>query len=174
MQQRWRGRAAVLWAFAGATALAADPHAIDARIANFREIGTAFKKIKDELNSKRPDLARVRDSARLIKDRGAEIPLWFPPGSEPATPVEQGWLDSLLDWFGLGDTVALPDEAKSRAKIEVWTAPAQFEAAHRTFALEAEKFWQAVQNGDQATIEARFQALGNTCEHCHEKFREED
>jgi cytochrome c556 len=173
MQPRCRA-AAVLWVVAGATALAADPHVIDARIANFREIGTAFKQAKDELKSKQPDLGRVRDAARLIKDRGAEIPLWFPPGSEPATPPEQSWLDSLLGWFGVGGTLALPDEAESRAKIEVWTARAQFEAAHRTFALEAENFWQAMQNGDKATIEAQFQTLGNTCESCHEKFREEE
>lgn len=175
MQRIWLpAGAAILLPLAGTIAGAGDAHLIDARIANFREIGTAFKQVNDELKSKRPDLVRIRESACLINDRGAEIPRWFPPGSEPATPLEKGWLEHIRGWFGFGDTLALPDAAKTRAKIEVWTEPAQFKERYSKLSLEADKLCQAAQKGEIAVITERLRSLGKACKSCHEKFREEE
>jgi cytochrome c556 len=148
--------------------------AIAGRVAYFREIGTAFKHVNDELSAKQPDFARIRESAQLIKSRAAEMRHWFPPGSEPRPPAEQSWIDTLLGWLGLADRVQLPDDAKTRAKIEAWTKPQQFNEAHRAFALEADKFWHAARGGESAVIASRAQALGKTCEGCHKQFREEE
>lgn len=168
------GAAILLPLAAGTMAVAGDAQLIAARIANFREIGTAFKQVNDELKSSQLGLARVREAVTLIMNRGAEIPHWFPPGSEPATSVDQGWFARIRNWLGLGETVTLPDEAKTRAKIEVWTAPAKFRKAHRNFMHEAEKLLQAANEGEITAISERFEALGKACEGCHEEFREDD
>lgn len=176
MQRRGPCRAAaILLLLLGITVtFAGDPHLIEARIANFREIGTAFKAVKDELRSKQPDLAHIRESARFIKTRGAEMPRWFAPGSEPAARTETSWLDTVRGWLGLGAAVALPEQAKTEARMEVWTDPARFKAAHHAFVLEADRLWQAAQTAKMPVIAERFQALGKACESCHKKFKDED
>lgn len=158
---------------AGVAALATDVEAITARVANFRELGTAFKHVTDELKRRNPDLGRIRQSARLIKERGGHMLDWFPPGSEPPPPVDIGWWDRIRSWFDDDDELALPEDAKSNARIEVWTERAAFARGHQAFVLQADKLWQAAQGSDTAAIALQARALGKSCESCHDKFRYE-
>jgi cytochrome c556 len=101
---------------------------IQSRIADFREIGTAYKDIADELKSPRPNVLRMQESAALIKRRGADMLSWFPPGSEP--PAPKSWVDKVLGWFSSNSSFTLPSEAKSHAKPAVWSQRTEFEQAH--------------------------------------------
>ena len=163
----------ILLLLAGGAASAGDKQMIETRIANYREIGTAFKQVNDELKLKQPDMERIRSAARLIKDRGSQMLQWFPAGSEPDAPVHKSWFESVLGWFGGGGDGVLPDEDRSYAKLEVWTQPAKFKAAHRNFMREAEKLSQTAQSGNIAAIGAQSRVLGEACKSCHQDFRTE-
>jgi hypothetical protein len=145
---------------------------VQTRISNFREIGAAFKHIRDELKSGTPDLQRIRESSQLIKDRGADILRWFPPGTEPPPEATKSWLDTVLDWFSSDDKFTVPGETKSHAKRKIWDERAQFEQAQAKFATEADGMSQAAQSGKTAAISAEFTRLGETCRACHEVYRE--
>ena len=145
---------------------------IQSRIANFREIGTAYKSIGDELKLRQPRLARIRESAQLISDRGANMLYWFPPGTEPSSQAPKSWLDTLLGWFSSEDSFALGSEAQSHAKRAIWTQRPKFEYAYGKFSTEAHEMWQAAQSGHADAISAQFKRLGESCKACHEVYRE--
>ena len=145
---------------------------IQSRIANFREIGTAYKHITDELKSRRPDLPRIQESAQLIENRGADMLLWFPPGSEPPPEPSKSWLDTILGWFCSEDSLSLPGEAKSHAKRAIWAQRAKFEQAHDKFNTAADRMLRAAEGGQPAAISAQFRRLGETCKGCHDVYRE--
>src|SRR5689334_15773089 len=87
---------------AGAPAMAQDAAAteiIKNRIANFREIGTAYKGIGDELKVANPYMGTIQESARQIESLGSEILHWFPEGSGPQPEPEMGIIDTILSWF---------------------------------------------------------------------------
>lgn len=142
------------------------------RIANFREIGTAFKGIGDELKAKEPYIPTIQESAQHIESLGAEILSWFPPGSGPTPEPEKGIIDSILAWFS-SDEPAKNKEGKTKAKPAVWTQRATFEGNYRKFYAEAKKMNEVAQSGDKVAAAAQFKALGATCKTCHDTFREE-
>jgi cytochrome c556 len=142
------------------------------RIAHFREIGTAYKQIGDELKSRTPDLPRIEQSAKVIKNLGADILNWFPPNSEPAVEAPQSWLDKIVGWFSSSDSYSFFSETRSHAKHAIWTDRALFEQAHTKFTTEADRMWQAARSGQVAATSAEFKRLGGTCKGCHDDFRE--
>jgi len=139
------------------------------RIHNFREIGTAFKGIRDELKSKEPYLPSIQESAGQIESMGAEILTWFPPGTGPVAEPEKGMIDTVLSWFSAED--AARAEGKTKAKPAVWTQRATFERAQQKFHAEALKMNEAAQSGNKAAVAAQFKVLGETCKNCHDTFR---
>jgi len=140
------------------------------RISNFREIGTAFKGIRDELRSKQPYLPSIQESAGQIESLGAEIPSWFPPGTGPVAAPEKGIIDTILGWFSAADAASA--EGKTRAKPAVWAERAAFERAQQKFHAEAQKMNEAALSGNKAAVAAQFKVLGETCKNCHQTFRE--
>jgi cytochrome c556 len=144
--------------------------AIKNRIANFREMGTAFKGIRDELRGSDPYLPSIQDSAGQIESLGTEIPTWFAPGTGPVAEPEKGFIDTILGWFSSQDDSH--KEGKTKAKAAVWTQRAAFEQAHRRFHAAARRMNEVAQSGDKAAVAAQFKALGETCKNCHDTFRE--
>jgi cytochrome c556 len=142
------------------------------RIEYFRELGTEFKRIRDEIKATSPDLARIQDSAQAIRMRGAEMLRWFPPGSEPPQEVPKSWLDTIAGWFSSDDKIVLPEEERSHAKHTVWTEPAKFREDHDKFQREADQMWQSAKEGRIGDISTQFGRLGQTCNVCHNTFRE--
>lgn len=73
-----------------------------------------------------------------------------------------GW----ADWWGAdtqqGETLA------TRAKPEIWTDTAGWEAASKAF---GEAFGPLAAATDEASFKAAFPALGAACNGCHEKFQ---
>jgi cytochrome c556 len=141
------------------------------RIASFREIGTAYKAIGDELKRARPEVSRLRESAELIRVRSTEVLEWFPAGSEPPRP-EGGWLDAILAWFSSDDEPMPAIEVRSRARQSIWTERAKFEQAAKQFSAEASALAAAARSGERSVLSARLRSVGASCSRCHDDFRE--
>lgn len=73
------------------------------------------------------------------------------------------------DWSNFwGADTQKGETLKTRAKPEIWTDSAGFEAASGTWYTA----YQAVKaTTDEAGFKAAFPALGNACQGCHDKFR---
>ena len=109
--------------------------------------GIGFKTIRDQLNKDTPDASALRSSAKVAKDASVNQYKWFPAGS---------------------GTEAHP---KTRAKGEIWSKPAEFEAAQKSLASEAAKFETLAQGSDMTALRAQFRVLGRACKGCHDSFR---
>ncbi len=60
------------------------------------------------------------------------------------------------------------ETVETRAKPEIWTDAATFQAAGAAWYEAAQKMRAAT---DDASLKAAFPALGAACQNCHEKFR---
>lgn len=140
----------VLAATVGTPLFAAAADTIKMRIANYRELGTAFKNINDELRSSSPSTFMIQMSARDVSRAARDQYNWFPAGSGPEAGV------------------------KTRAKAEIWATPAKFKSAQDLLATNAEAFAKAAKGGDVGEIRAASKELGRACVTCHRSFREED
>lgn len=151
MRASWRFGATFLVTAAVATPLLAAPaDAIRSRIANYRELGSAFKAVNDGLRGGEVQTVLIAQSARQIRNASRGQYEWFPAGSGP-----QGG-------------------AKTRAKSEIWTQPAKFKVAQDAFAKAADDFQRAVTSKNVAAIRIGAQKLGTTCKGCHDSFRAPD
>jgi cytochrome c556 len=74
-------------------------------------------------------------------------------------------LDSL---WGKDTTAAV---AKSRAKDDIWTNPAEFQAQEKLFADATAKLDAAAKAGDMTALKAAYDDTGKVCGSCHGKFR---
>ncbi len=134
-----------------ATPLLATPaDQVKSRIASYRELGAAFKNINDSLRGPNPQLMILQISSRTVQSTARGQYAWFPAG----TGAEAG--------------------AKSRAKAEIWSRPAQFRTAQDGFAAQAAAFDRAVRAGNMAAIRVEARKLGGTCKSCHDQFRTPD
>lgn len=148
MRAGWRIGTMVLALAAMATPLLAAPaDTIRSRIANYRELGSAFKAVNDGLRGGEVQTVLIAQSARQIRNASRGQYEWFPAGSGPASG------------------------GKTRAKSEVWTQPAKFKAAQDAFGKAADDFQRAVTSKDIAAIRVGAQKLGATCKGCHDSFR---
>jgi cytochrome c556 len=71
--------------------------------------------------------------------------------------------------FGEGTDKAAP----TRAKPEIWTNRADFDAKAKTYQDEAAKLQAAAKTGNLDQIKTAFGALGDTCKGCHDKYQKE-
>ena len=120
-----------------------------ARHEHYEKLGDAFKVVRDEARTDKPDVAKVRTAAKVVSNAAAEQEKWFPAGSGP-------------------------EAGKTQARAEIWTKPADFKAAMKLFSDAAPKLQTAAASGDAAAIKTAFGDVGKTCKNCHEKFRAED
>jgi cytochrome c556 len=129
---------------------AADPspaEIIKARQEHFKDLGASMKAIVDQVKSGAVDKTVATDAAKKVAAYSRQIPTWFPKG----TGEEAG--------------------VKTLAKPEIWSQPADFQAAADKLPPEADKLVEAAATGDAATIGAQLQATGKTCGGCHKPFR---
>ena len=124
--------------------------AIRARQANFREMGTAFKAINDEL--RKPALGKfvLSSSARQIAGNLRQVGSMFPAGS--------------------GREAGL----KTAAKPEIWSHQADFARLNAAAIVEADRLVAATRGGDPAAIRAQVKATGGACKGCHDLYRQPD
>ncbi|MDE2301659.1 MAG: cytochrome c [Sphingomonadales bacterium] len=138
------GLACLLWASA---VVAAPADAVKTRIDGLRELGAAFKAIRDGLAGDEPQTILIQQSARQVRNAASQMSGWFPAGSG----AESG--------------------AKTSAKAEIWTQPARFKADMDSFVAAAARFQKVAAGGDGAAMRAAMADLGGTCKGCHDSFR---
>ncbi|WP_169711765.1 c-type cytochrome [Henriciella litoralis] len=122
---------------------------VEARQANFQDMGAAFKAINDELKAGRPDSTTTNFSIDSVVRYGGQVQDWFPVGSGPELGI------------------------KMEAKAVIWEEPEDFEARLAQFE-EALIDLDAAKGGDAETVQAAFRKTGAACKACHDKYREED
>lgn len=124
--------------------------AVNARKANYKEIGGAFKTINDELKQDSPDLSTVRPLAKDIFARASGQLKYFPQGSGPQAGL------------------------KTRAKAEIWSNQAAFKKLHSEMVAAAGALQDAANRGDVTALNAARGKLGASCKSCHDQFRVAD
>lgn len=122
--------------------------AVNARKANYKEIGGAFKTINDEIKTGSPDFNTIRPLAKDIFTRASGQLKYFPQGSGPQAGV------------------------KTRAKAAIWTDLAGFRQAQGDMVAAAGALQDATNRGDVAVLTAARTKLGAACKNCHDKYRE--
>lgn len=145
------GAAAILAAMSGAGwAATSAANIIHARQAGYKQLGGAFKALSDQLNSPNPDKVQVAALSKRVNDIAPKIANWFPAGSGPEAGV------------------------KTRAKAEIWTRGAEFQADAKALTDETAKLAALGAAGDIAAAKAQFKVVGGKCGSCHTPFREKE
>ena len=62
-------------------------------------------------------------------------------------------------------------DEKSRAKPEIWSQPAKFQAARDTFLKAVNDLDSTAHNGDLASIKKSYGVVAQSCKACHDSFR---
>ncbi|ATW03559.1 hypothetical protein CHN51_08450 [Sphingorhabdus sp. YGSMI21] len=123
---------------------------IEARQAQLKKMGKAFKAISDQLKASNPDLAQIQAAAAVVPIEAADMVDWFPEGTGPDSGVE---------------TEALP---------VIWEDKADFNDKVKAMQDAAAKLETVAQGGDVTAVAAAFQNTGGTCKACHDKYRLDD
>jgi cytochrome c556 len=120
-----------------------------ARHEHYEELGKAFKAVRDQMNASSPDFAALQKNAEIVNEASIDQQQWFPKGTGP-------------------------EAGKTRALPEIWTKPADFEAAQKMLSDRAPKLLAAVKAKDIDTVMAAFRETGGACKNCHDTFRSPD
>lgn len=123
---------------------------IEARQAQLKNIGKAFKAISDQLKADSPDVAIIQAATAVVPKEAAGMVDWFPAGTGPESGVE---------------TDALPI---------IWEETADFNEKVAAMQEAAAKLDATAQGGDVAAIATAFKTTGGTCKSCHDKYRLDD
>jgi len=153
MRNRWRTRNIVIGVSLAsiASVLLADQltgqEAVDARQHNLKDLGGAFKAVRDQTRKAQPDLMQVQQAAEQIQQLAEDMDRWFPKGSEPGEDVE------------------------TDAKAEIWSDPKRFAAAQAKFQQEAPKLLTLAKAKNVDGLKKQVGVVGGTCKGCHDKYR---
>lgn len=144
--------AVVAASFAPAVVAMADTSAKElqhARHEHYEELGDAFKVVRDQTRSGKPDMAAIKTAAKRVNDASVNQEKWFPAGTGP-------------------------EAGKTQALADIWAKPAEFKAAMKMFSDAAPKLHAAANAGDLAAVKTAFGDVGKACKNCHDQFRAED
>jgi len=117
-----------------------------ARHEHYEELGKAFKAVRDQSNASTPDFAALQKNAEVVNEASVNQQQWFPKGTGP-------------------------EAGKTRALPEIWSKPADFEAAQKMFSDRAPKLLAAAKAKDIDAVKAAFKETGGSCKNCHDTFR---
>lgn len=121
--------------------------AIKARQSNLKDIGGAFKAIRDQLRLSTPNMPAIKQAAQQIKDLAADQAHWFPKGSGPEAGI------------------------KTAAKPEIWMDARGFAEALEKFSVEAPKLSAYAEANDITALRSQVATVGQACKGCHDKYR---
>jgi cytochrome c556 len=85
-----------------------------ARHDHYKELGDAFKAVRDASKSDSPDFAAIEKAAEVVNKASVDQQQWFPKGTGP-------------------------EAGKTRALPEIWSKPDDFTAAQKMFAAAKTK-----------------------------------
>jgi cytochrome c556 len=136
----------VIALFATAVQAATPLETQKARHEHYEELGKAFKAVRDQMNASSPDFAALQKNAEVVNAASVDQQQWFPKGTGP-------------------------EAGKTRALPEIWSKPADFEAAQKMLSDRAPKLLAAVKTKDVDAVKAAFKETGGACKNCHDTFR---
>jgi cytochrome c556 len=113
---------------------------------HYKELGDAFKAVRDASKAASPDFAALEKAAETVSKASVDQQQWFPKGTGP-------------------------EAGKTRALPEVWSKPDDFTAAQKMFSDRAPKLLAAAKTKDVDAITAAFKDVGGACKNCHDTFR---
>ncbi len=120
---------------------------VDKRMGLMKELGSNMKAIAGVAKGEAAYSPALNENAKRINEIAKMMTDLFPEGSD----LESG---------------------KDRAKPEIWSKRAEFEAAAMDFEKASAALVAAVSSGDQGEIGAALGGTGKTCGGCHKPFRE--
>jgi cytochrome c556 len=132
---------------AAQTAAGKSQATVDARQANFKAIGGAFKAVRGELEKDAPDYALIAAKANDINARARKIGGLFPAGTATTNGLK---------------TEALP---------AIWKQPAAFKTATQKLVDESAKLASIAGKRNKQAVAAQAMAMGGSCKGCHDQFR---
>lgn len=147
--------------------------AIHGRVAHYRELGTAFKAIDDELKLAKPYEPALLEATEHISDLSLEMPRWFPPGSGPA-PKDESWGAWIKSFFVTPPDPRIVHGVKTKASADIWLKPDQFKANYTRLQAESAKLLALLQAKDMENFKTQFGVLKKACDTCHTDFRHKD
>jgi cytochrome c556 len=121
--------------------------AVDARQHNLKDLGGAFKAVRDQARKPQPDMTQVQQAAEQIQQLAADMNAWFPKGSEPGEDIE------------------------TDAKTAIWTDSKGFASALAKFQQEAPKLLTLAKANDADGLKKQVTVVGGACKGCHDKYR---
>jgi len=113
---------------------------------HYKELGDAFKAVRDASKASSPDFAALEKGAEIVNKASVDQQQWFPKGTGP-------------------------EAGKTRALPEIWSKPDDFTAAQKMFSDRAPKLLAAAKTKDVDAITAAFKDVGGACKNCHDTFR---
>jgi len=120
---------------------------IEARQSNFKDLGGAFKTIRDQLRLSRPDPIAIEQAAHSVYEMSQAHAMWFPKGTGPESGYE------------------------TDAKPEIWTDAQGFASANQRFVDAGAKLYSLAQAKNIDGLKQHVPAVGQACKNCHDKFR---
>jgi len=120
-----------------------------ARHDHYHQLGDAFKAVRDQSKAASPDFAALEKAAETVNKASINQGQWFAEGTGP-------------------------ESGKTRALPEIWSKPADFEAAQKMLADRTPKLLAAAQAKDVPGVQAAFKDVGGACKNCHDTFRSKD
>jgi cytochrome c556 len=131
----------------GASVYAATPVEMQkARHEHFKDLGDAVKTVRDQSKAASPDFDALLKAAETVEKASVNQPQWFAKGTGP-------------------------EAGKTRALPEIWSKPADFEAAQKMFAERAPELVAAAKTKDVDAVTKAFKQVGAACKNCHDTFR---
>jgi cytochrome c556 len=120
---------------------------IKARQSNLKDMGGAFKTIRDQLRISKTNMNEVKLAAKQMSDLAQDQNHWFPKGTGPETGI------------------------KTAAKTEIWTDAAGFAKVLDKFSVEAPKLLTLANANDIDGLKAQVLVVGQVCKACHDTYR---
>jgi cytochrome c556 len=115
-----------------------------------KDMGAAFKAVRDQLRQASPDMEIIKTAGDNIKKNADLIANWFPRG----TGTEAG--------------------VKTGAKPEIWSDAGTFDKKRADLVAAAGPFAEVTASGDKAAIGAAVRPLSRTCKGCHDMFFDDE
>ncbi len=113
---------------------------------HYKELGDAFKAVRDASKAATPDFAALEKAADIVNKASIDQQQWFPKGTGP-------------------------EAGKTRALPEIWSKPDEFTAAQKMFSERTPKLLAAAKSKDVDAVTAAFKDVGGACKNCHDTFR---
>ncbi len=125
----------------------ANQQVVETRQGHLKDLGEAFKAVRDELRKSQPNMSQITQSAGQIDKLVGDMNNWFPKESAPGAGI------------------------KTDAKPEIWSDPQGFTAAVSKLQTEAPKLLTLAKASDADGLKKQVGAVGGACKGCHDKYR---